>query len=145
VPEYHYAKGRIAESIQFISEEMKEFDKEYASKTWEDYQNDKKIQKLVDKTVENILTAVIEVCGTILTEEKIAVDSYPDTLKKIGRFFKFSEKEQENLAKLAIQRNRLVHRYLNFRWQAVKMFSGQRKLVKKLMTLILEREKKKDL
>ncbi len=30
--EYQYAKGRIAQSIQFLSEELKEFDEEYANK-----------------------------------------------------------------------------------------------------------------
>ena len=143
MPEYRYAKGRIAESVKFISEEMKEFDSEYSSKTWKDYQDDKKLQKLTDKTVENILTALIEVCGTILTEEDIATDSYADVLGKCSGFFGFSEDEQESLTKLAIQRNRLAHRYLNFRWQAVKMFSEQRKLVIKLKTLILEREEKR--
>ena len=143
MPEFVYAKGRITESIQFISAEMKEFEMEYAGKTWNDYQNEKKLQKLMDKTVENILTAIIEISGTILSEEGIAVENYGDALRKSSALLGFSEKDQENLAKLAIQRNRLAHRYLNFRWQAVKMFSEQRKLVKKLTTLILEREERK--
>jgi len=143
VPEFTYAKGRIAESIQFISVEMKEFETEYASKTWKDYQNEKKLQKLMDKTVENILTALIEVSGTVLTEEGVAVENYGDALRKCSALLGFSENDQENLSKLAIQRNRLAHRYLDFRWQAVKMFSEQRKLVKKLITLILEREERK--
>ncbi|PIV23774.1 MAG: hypothetical protein COS40_03340, partial [Deltaproteobacteria bacterium CG03_land_8_20_14_0_80_45_14] len=69
MPEFTYAKGRVAESIQYLSEEIKEFESEYANKTWKDYQNDKKLQKLMDRTVENVLTALIEVCGTILAEE----------------------------------------------------------------------------
>jgi hypothetical protein len=32
----------------------------------------------MDRTVENILTALIEVCGTFLTEKGIAVESYAD-------------------------------------------------------------------
>jgi hypothetical protein len=47
------------------------------------------------------------------------------------------------LANLAIQRNRLAHRYLNFRWQAIKMFNEQRGSVVKLITMILEREEKR--
>jgi len=141
--EYRYAKGRIAESIQFISQELKEFEDEYASKNWIEYKDDKKLQKLIDRTVENILTALIEVCGTVLTEEGIGVESYSDALRKCSNFFSFSEEAQENLAKLAIQRNRLTHRYLNFRWQAIKMFLEQKNLVIKLITAILEREENK--
>ena len=133
----------IAESIQYLSEELKEFDGEYSEKTWKDYQNDRKLQKLIDRTVENVLTALIEVCGTILTEEGIGVDSYSDALKKVGKLFGFSLEEQNNLAGLAVQRNRLAHRYLNFRWQAVKMFNEQRGLIVRLISKILEREEKK--
>lgn len=143
MPEYRYARGRIAESIQFISQEMKEFNDEYRDKPWKDYQNDRKLQKLIDRTVENILTALVEVCGTLLAEEGITVESYSDALKKCGKIFSFVEEEQEKLAGLAIQRNRLAHRYLNFRWQAIKMFNEQRELVMKLIAKILEREENK--
>jgi uncharacterized protein YutE (UPF0331/DUF86 family) len=141
--EYRYAKGRILESIQYITNEMKEFNDDYADKEWGEYQNDTKLQKLMDRTVENILTALIEICGTVLTEQGIAVESYGDGLKKCAKFFGLSKKQQENLARLAIQRNRLAHRYLNFRWQAVQMFSEQEHLVSKLLRKILEREEKK--
>jgi uncharacterized protein YutE (UPF0331/DUF86 family) len=144
VPEFRYAKGRILESVQFVSEEMREFETEYAETTWKGYQDDRKLQKLMDRTVENILTAIIEVSGTILTEEGIRVTSYADALIKCTRLIGFSEEEQERLSKLAVQRNRLAHRYLNFRWQAVKMFAEERGLVARLMERILEREEKKE-
>jgi uncharacterized protein YutE (UPF0331/DUF86 family) len=143
MPEFTYAKGRVAESIQYLSEEIKEFESEYANKTWKDYQNDKKLQKLMDRTVENVLTALIEVCGTILAEEGIGVDSYSDALKKSAKLLGFSETDQDVLSRLAIQRNRLAHRYLNFRWQAIKMFWDQKHLIIQFVTKILEREKKK--
>ncbi|MBI5206395.1 MAG: DUF86 domain-containing protein [Candidatus Firestonebacteria bacterium] len=141
--EFEYAKGRIGESLQFISQEMKEFEQDYANKTWNEYQEDKKIQKLIDRTIENILTALIEVTGTILTEEKIAVENYSDALKKCAKLFGFSEDEQNNLAKLAIQRNRLAHRYLNFRWQVITMYKTSQHLIQKILIAILEREKNK--
>jgi len=143
MPEFTYAKGRVAESIQYLSEEIKEFESEYANKTWKDYQNDKKLQKLMDRTVENVLTALIEVCGTILAEEGIGVDSYSDALKKSAKLLGFSETDQDVLSRLAIQRNRLAHRYLNFRWQAIKMFNEQKNLIIEFVSKILEREKKK--
>ncbi len=139
---YRYAHGRILESIQYISQEIKEFETEYADKSWLDYQNDRKLQKLMERTVENILTALIEVSGTILTQEGIPIENYSDALKKIGEFFGFLAEEQEDLAKLAIQRNRLAHRYLNFRWEAIKMFKEKKNLVMELLKRILEREEK---
>ena len=140
MPEFRYAVGRIIESLQFISQEMKEFDEDYVSMTWEDYQKDKKLQKLMDRTVENILTALIEVSGTVLTQEAIPIENYAQVLKECARIFDFSEEEQEKLSKLAIQRNRLAHRYLNFRWEAISMFAELKPLVSILLEGILERE-----
>lgn len=138
--EFKYAKGRIGESLQFIMSELKEFLQDYASKSWQDYRNDGKLQKLMDRTVENILTALIEVCGTILTQQNISIDNYAQVLGECAKRFGFSSQEQESLSKLALQRNRIAHRYLNFRWQAVVMFKEQRPLVNKLLAKIMEYE-----
>ncbi|MCF6149864.1 MAG: DUF86 domain-containing protein [Candidatus Kuenenia sp.] len=143
MPEFYYAKGRISESLGYISKEMEEFESDYSEKTWSDYQSDKKLQKLMDRTVENILTALIEICGTILTQEGISCENYGDVLRRTGELFGFSEDEQETLAKLAIQRNRLAHRYLNFRWQVMKFYNDNKTLIQRLVSLILEREVKK--
>ncbi|MDO8748140.1 MAG: DUF86 domain-containing protein [Candidatus Omnitrophota bacterium] len=140
--EFKYAQGRIAESLQFIMAELKEFEQDYSPKSRTDYLEDRKLQKLMDRTVENILTALIEVCGTLLTQEGISTESYVQVLSASAKKLGFSNEEQENLAKLALQRNRLAHRYLNFRWEAITMFATQRALIKKLLEKILEREEK---
>jgi uncharacterized protein YutE (UPF0331/DUF86 family) len=142
MPEFEYAKGRIAETIGFILEEIKEFELDYSAKTWQDYQADKKLQKLVDRTIENILTAFIELCGTIVTIKGIQAENYGDVVKKCAKFYHFSESQQNDLAKLAVQRNRLAHRYLDFRWQAAKTFIQQKDLMLQLLNLIFEGEKK---
>jgi uncharacterized protein YutE (UPF0331/DUF86 family) len=140
VVEFKYAQGRIPESIQFISEEIREFEQDYLEKTWREYQEDRKLQKLVDRTVENILTALIEVCGTFLTERGKASDNYADVLRASAGLLGLPTEEQNSLAALAVQRNRLAHRYLDLRWQAVRDFGTKRELVKKLLKLILDRQ-----
>lgn len=139
--EFKYAKGRVVDSIQFISSEMREFEEDYQGCSWQDYKKDKKLQKLIDRTVENILTALIEVCGTILTQEGIPIENYAQVLKECSKLFGFKEEEQEKLAKLAIQRNRLAHRYLNFRWNAIHIFIETKPLVIKLIEKILQKYK----
>ena len=74
---------------------------------------------------------------------QVSVENYGEALQKCGKLYNLTNDEQKTLAKLALQRNRLTHRYLNFRWQAIKMYTEQRKLVKKLVMLILEREENK--
>lgn len=58
----------------------------------------------MDRTVENILTSlIIEVCGTSLSEKGIAVESYGQALRECGKDLGFSEQEQDDLSKLAVQ------------------------------------------
>ena len=143
MPEFTYAKGRIIETLNFILEEIKEFETDYENKTWEEYQNDKKLQKLIDRTVENVLTAFIELCGTIITQEGISAENYADAVKKCSKLFNFDKKEQDGLSKLAVQRNRLAHRYMDLRWNAIKTFIEQKQEVLKLLGRILKSEEKK--
>jgi uncharacterized protein YutE (UPF0331/DUF86 family) len=141
MPEFRYAGGRILESIQYMSEELAEFQNDYAGRTLKEYQADRKLQKLIDRTVENVLTALIEVCGTFLTEEGIAVESYADALRKTSERLGFDERDQNDLAALAIHRNRLAHRYMNFRWQTIRFFSDRRDLIAAILARLLAREK----
>ncbi|MBI5188436.1 MAG: DUF86 domain-containing protein [Nitrospirae bacterium] len=144
MPEFKYAKGRIMESLAYITKEIDEFESEYKLKTWQNYAADTKLQKLIDRTIENILTAVIEVSGAILTEKNISAESYPDVMRKVGDCFGFNKDESESLAKFAVQRNRLAHRYLNFRWQVVRFYMENREVLKKLINSIYKYEKDKE-
>ena len=143
MPDFFYAKGRILESIQYISDELKEFERDYDAKTWPEYQNDRKIQKLMDRTVENILTALIEVSGTLATRNTIKVENYADALRKASELLGFNQEDQEKLGKLAAQRNRLAHRYLNFRWQVIRVFKEGKPLIGEFLKRALELEKER--
>lgn len=143
MPEFRYAKGRILESIAYLTREMEEFETDYKSKTWQEYSSDSKLQKLIDRTIENILTSVIEVSGVILTEKNISAESYPDILKKTGEFFGYNNNETDVLSRFAVQRNRLAHRYLNFKWQVVRFYVEHNDILKRLINSIYEYEKSK--
>lgn len=136
--EFSYAKGRIEESLQFIAREVKEFNSEYAAKTWQEYQKDGKLQKLMERTIENILTALIEICGTLLAEKGIAAENYSEVLKKAGQIFGFSEQEQADFAKLAAQRNRMAHRYLDYKWEGIQFYKEQNLLIQKFLKQLLK-------
>jgi len=143
MPERVYAKGRITEPLSFIAKEMEEFDAEYASTKWQEYAKNSKLQKLIDRTIENILTAFIEVSGVVLTENNIMAENYPDVMKKVGGYFRFKKTEADILAKFAVQRNRLAHRYLNFRWEVARFYVANRAVLKKLLNALHRYEKSK--
>lgn len=143
MPDYTYAKGRIEETAQFITKEMKEFDDEYSTLSWDEYQRDSKTQKIVDRTVENILNALIEVCGTFLSEKGMSAENYAATLKMAAEQIGFGREESLELAKLSLHRNRLVHRYLNMKWEAIKAYKQETALIKKIVSAILDRASEK--
>jgi len=72
MPEFRYARSRIVDSIRYLSEEMKEFQDDYAERS--------------------------------------------------------------------LQRNRLAHRYLNFRWQTIRAFSEKRELIARVADLLLRKD-----
>lgn len=138
--EYKYAEGRVAQSVQFILQEMTEFECDYANKRWEDYNRDTKLQKLMERTVENILTALIEVAGTALAKEGLSAENYSEVMEEAGRFYKLNKSECLSLSKLASQRNRLVHRYLDLKWQVIIVYKQNAPLIRKFLRLVLDRE-----
>jgi len=136
--EFNYAKGRIIDSLQFVATEMKEFEEDYTSKSWKEYKEDRKLQKLMDRTVENIFTTLIEICGTLLSRQGIAAESYSQIMSECAKKLGFTRDEQIVFGKIAIQRNRLAHRYLNFRWQSINMFVNNKTLILRLLKKISE-------
>jgi len=100
--EFNHAKGRIADSLRFIATEMKEFEDDYSSKSWKEYKEDRKLQKLMDRTVENIFTALIEICGTLLSRQGIAAESYSQILSECSKKLGFTEDEQAVFGKIAV-------------------------------------------
>ena len=44
---------------------------------------------------------------------------------------------------MALQRNRLTHRYLNFLWQAIKIYTENQELIVRMITIFLDQEEKK--
>jgi len=50
--------------------------------------------------------------------------------------FGFSKEDEEKISKLALQRSRLAHRYLNFKWDAIKAFKDSREVILNLINKI---------
>lgn len=75
--------------------------------------------------------------------EDISADSYVGVMRKIGEFFSYGEEDSEILAKFAVKRGRLAHRYLNLRWQVASFFTENRDILRNLANSIYEYEEAK--
>lgn len=143
-PEFSYAKGKILATVEFITKEMEDFDKYFAEITWKEYKILEPIKaKALEKTVENILTALIEISGTISVEEGKSVENYYMAINEASVILGFDEETAVSLAKLAAQRNRIVHRYLDFKWEAIKSYKESEGLIREFLKRVLEKEKSK--
>jgi uncharacterized protein YutE (UPF0331/DUF86 family) len=143
-PEFSYAKGRILPSVEFILKEMDDFDRHFSKISWNDYRvMDTLKAKAMEKTVENILTALIEIAGTIAVESEIIVESYSAALTEASLIIGLNEESAVALGKLAGMRNRLAHRYLDFKWETIKAYKGAKSLIKDFLKRVVSREKKK--
>lgn len=142
--EFSYAKGRILPSIEFILKETADFDKYFTGISWQEYRTlDTLKAKAMEKTVENILTALIEVAGALAVETGKAVESYSSALTEAGLTMGLSEGESVILGRLAGMRNRLAHRYLDFKWETIRAYKEACPLIRELLGRIIEREKGK--
>ena len=138
---FSYARGRIEETLQFIAQEMEEFDREYGDKTYQDYYSDRKLQKLMDKTVEDILTALIELSGTLLVQKGKRVESYRQILREAALVYGLGNKKAEELSHLAIERNRIVHRYLDIRWDSIREYRERIPLIREFLRRVWQERK----
>lgn len=138
---FSYARGRIEETLQFITQEMEEFDREYGDKTSEDYYSDRKLQKLMDKTVEDILTALIELSGTLLVQKGKRVESYRQILREAALVYGLDREKAEELSHLAIERNRIVHRYLDIRWDSIREYRERIPLIREFLRRVWQERK----
>lgn len=142
-PEFSYTRGRILASVNFISKEIEDFEKHFSKITWKQYKLlDPLKAKALEKTVENILTALIEIAGTISVEEGKTVENYASAIKEASLILNFKEEKSEMLSRLANQRNRLAHRYLDFKWEAIKTFKETKPLIVEFLKKVVNREKR---
>lgn len=143
-PNFSYSKGRVLSSVNFVLKEMDDFNTYFSNITWQDYSALVPLKlKALEKTVENILTALIEISGAIVVEEEQQVEDYATIIEQASLILGMKKNEASQMAKLARQRNRLAHRYLDLKWEAIKSYMDTLHSIKRFLQLATNREEKK--
>ncbi len=142
--DFTYSKGRILSSVNFVLKEMDDFNTYFSHITWKNYSALEPLKlKALEKTVENILTALIEISGAIVVEEEQQVEDYATIIEQACRILGMNKNDASRMAKLARQRNRLAHRYLDLKWEAIKSYMDTRHSIQHFLQLATNREEKK--
>lgn len=116
-------RARILRYLKFLESEFSELDKIKAI-SWEDYLNDSFKRKVIERWIENIVMAMLDIAKIILASDKKQIpETYKEILKNFGIFY-FNQDFGEKIAWFAIMRNIIVHEYLDIRWKRIKKFLG---------------------
>lgn len=112
---------RILRRLNFLKREWDEFDK-FKKLTWLEYRDEPDKRRNVERWIENLVIASLDIAKIILAAEKKEIpQSYKDTLKVFGASY-FNEKFGEEFAEFTKLRNIVVHEYLDIKWKRIKNF-----------------------
>ena len=115
-------KIRILKRLQFLDSELKEIG-EFKKLTFEEYLKNKSKRREVERWVENIINATIDIAKMILASEKKEMPkNYQEALFDFALFIGFNAKESEKFSKLADLRNILAHEYLDILYGKIQIF-----------------------
>lgn len=116
------AKVRLLERTQYLDIELQEV-AVFKNMTFDIYRQDKVQRRNIERWVENIANATIDIAKIILASEKKQMPkSYKDALFDFGFFFALREKEARKFSEVANLRNLLAHEYLNLLYEKIRDF-----------------------
>lgn len=115
-------KAILNRRIVFLDSELKDAEK-FRKMSQFDYERDNMKRREVERWVENLMNAAIDVAKTLLASQKRPVPAtYRQVLQNLGTLPIFSEKLGEQLADWSKLRNILAHEYLDIRWKQINDF-----------------------
>lgn len=95
----------------------------YKLMTFDDYEHDGNKRRQVERCIENLMNAAIDVSKIILGSEKKTIPStYREMLHSVGYVNHFSKEVADKLSSWADLRNILAHEYLDITWKSIHNF-----------------------
>jgi uncharacterized protein YutE (UPF0331/DUF86 family) len=119
------SRERLIEITDFALNELRDL-QTYYNLDYNKYEKDKDTRRLVERIIENITNAVIDILKISISEKKLEMpDSYADIMEKGGSLFKLNENQLKHLIQIAKLRNILAHEYLDLKWDRIKNFLSE--------------------
>ena len=114
----------LIEHLAFLEDEFKDLE-EFKKLTWDEYRKDRFKRRNVERWVENLVMASLDIAKiTLASEKKEIPQTYKDTLKILGLLY-FDSSFAERFSQFAELRNIVVHEYLDLKWGKIKNFVGE--------------------
>ena len=115
-------RSRLLEIEDFLSSEAEDFAR-FKGLSWQEYQSERSKRHDVERWIENIVNASLDIAKIILASEKKNIPpTYQETLRLLGTTKFFDLSFSERFAGWAKLRNILAHHYLDIKWEQIKRF-----------------------
>ncbi len=115
-------RERLLRIVDFLEEELKEYPN-FKNITQETFERESAKRRNLERWVENIVNASIDIAKILLASEKKRIpQTYHDVLKNLSLLKGFHTRTADNLARFVKLRNILAHEYLDLRFKRIKYF-----------------------
>lgn len=115
-------RERLMVRFDYLKNELKQVDR-FRVLTLDEYLGDDDKRKIVERWVENILNATIDIAKIVLaSEKKLMPRTYEDALFNFSFLAGLSEEEAGKISKSAGLRNILAHEYLEILYGRIEKF-----------------------
>lgn len=115
-------KDVLNKRLIFLESELNDIG-EFQKLTLLEYQKDKMKRRQVERWIENLMNAAIDIAKTLLASGKKTIpDTYRQVLENVEILGVFPEGTGKELAYWAELRNILAHEYLDIRWKRIEDF-----------------------
>ena len=117
-------KSGLIRHLIFLENELQDIEF-FRKVTQQQYTQDRAVKRNLERWVENIVMASMDIAKIMLSSEKKEVpDSYRETLRSLG-LHQFDDKFASSFADFAELRNIIAHEYLELRWKRIQKFIEQ--------------------
>ena len=118
-------KQRLLKHVSFLEIELRDYPK-FRQITQVEYREDRDKSRNVERWVENIINASIDISKVILTYEgKGLPDNYKEIVLSLSLVKELGIGNAEALSSWVKFRNIISHEYLDIRWASIKKFISE--------------------
>ena len=115
-------RTRLLRSLDFLEEELADIG-EFQDTSKQAYVRDRSFRRNVERWVENLVNATIDIAKTILASKRGRMPrTYRETVEALGTVDAFDPKVCDELAEFTRLRNMLAHEYLDLRFSRISAF-----------------------
>jgi uncharacterized protein YutE (UPF0331/DUF86 family) len=103
--------------LAFLDDSLEYFEKKIILADRDRYFADRDIRSILDKTINDIILCIVDLCEEVLKEKKRTIpDTYRDTILSCHEFL---GEIVITLAPLVRHRNEMIHQYIKVNWQNI--------------------------